>query len=124
MKQHITIEQLQELTEKQKYTLNNLWKPSLGGLYLDKDKVKCVWEDDVYGRFMFVKRETYDPLLSIGKMIEILGDDFLGIHITSTAKYQVALDIILENERLAVFQDTELCDALWKAVKYVLEVGK
>ena len=61
--------------------------------------------------------------ITIGKMIEILGDKFLGIHITTSEKYQVALDIILEDERLAVFQDTELCDALWKAVKHVLEVA-
>ncbi len=96
-KQHITKEQFMELSDEQK---GKLWDFANPKKYL-------VASDD---------RQTIYPLLSIGQMIE-----FLGINI-----------IYLENEAnwwgIKTTEDLqdiepvpELCDALWEAVKEVLE---
>ena len=120
MKQHISIEQLNDLSEKGKERLRKWWKPKEYDLYMwSEDGLgpfgthyyhDVVWccEDDVRDKDAF-------PLLSIGQMIEFLGDD-----------WNNKAQILLVTEDQVVFPNNYcgnklLCDLLWEAVKEVLE---
>ena len=84
MKQHIIVKQLKELSKKGTKRL------------LD-------WSMD--GR-------DYNPLLSIGQMIEFLGDEWFTY---------IALQNKDDLKQFMVAKNDVLCDALWQAVKEVLE---
>lgn len=102
MKQHITEEQLNELSEKGKERLRKWWKPKEYDLYMNEEgEVSSVWccEDDVTSTDM--------PLLSIGQMIEFLNE------------YG---EIYLGTVKIITWEPTqELFDVLWQSVKEVLE---
>ena len=113
MKQNITTEQLNELGEKGKKRLRKWWKPLQGDYYvfncnLDSSKPKDYASDIVHDCGAIDTRHENDddslPLLSIGEMIEFLGDSY-NQHISP----------------LAWRGDVELCDSLWEAVKEILE---
>lgn len=107
MKQHITPQQAQQITEEQFYSLF----------------------DEI------VKRKDYANFhhkkLDIGKMIEILEDKtkvkvriYPAKYGEESEKYIVKIDISvflenLENGYLKVFSGIELCDVLWESVKYM-----
>ena len=93
MKQHITKEQFDELTNKQKNVL-----------YLF-----------VGERSLRVKKGEASPYLgmpNIGTMIEFLGEQCWSI-----LRLKTELWSIHDNGGLKYFREKELCDALWEAVK-------
>lgn len=97
MKQNITKDQLNELSEK------------------GKEKIRG-WQMEPYKGTWY--EGELSPLLSIGQMIEFLGD--------------FCIDVDLSNGKLngtgyiteAREDGMELCDALWEACKEVLEDEK
>lgn len=110
MKQHITPEQLNELSKEGKKKLRTWWKPQVGDVYLSEDntiEVIFCCEDEI--------EEEVLPLLSIGQMIEYLDDsltndfviDFVGLQL----RYKNFWYPFKENLR----------DALWEATKEKLE---
>lgn len=101
MKQHITAEQLNELSEKGKKKLRK-WSQNL-------DSSFDLTEDNDNGL----------PLLSIGQMIEFLQQHHLKTDpMNMTITYSSSLlSWWFKDEK----QYRELCDALWEAVKEVLE---
>ena len=105
MKQHITLSQLNELSEKGKEKLRKWWKPEEGDMCVTNTGYEVFIGEHVdYERFQAFMADL--PLLSIGQMIE-----FLEVH---------------GNDCYTVFDiwwhmKMELCDALWEAVKEVLE---
>ena len=122
MKQHITVEQIQELTPEQQQKLMDWWKPDIGnyvfyqetdeyGEIFDREDCICNvwgWKNIIYlnhlidGGYKEILTEKATPLLDIGQMIELLGKEKSG-------------RVIMRE-----WQDNELCDALWEAVKAVL----
>lgn len=104
MKQHISKEQIKELSDKGKERLRE-WVIKSN---LSRDDSKFIYykfSNDTYG---------YLPLLSIGQMIEFLGED---IHFIRREETGWRLDT-----KYCEYEDyEELCDALWEAVKQVLE---
>lgn len=117
MKQRITAEQLNELTDKQKQKLWEWWKPELYDFGYDiKEKAPFVRSD-----LSFPKSKYDYPLLSVGQMIELLEskDDCLNI-IKRTDLEGWGYEIQLRHLKYFKFQISELCDALWQAVKEVL----
>lgn len=103
MKQHITIEQLNELTEAQKERLIE-WYISVGDY-------------------------TRTPLLSIGQMMAFLFDNTndWGMHYNDSGVfYTVYLSWTMDiaRERGSVFSSDELCDALWNTTKHLLSLIK
>lgn len=144
MKQHITIDQLNELSDKGKEKLREWWRPrelpfvivppdddSIGsGVNCYDPNWECYW--GVGHDWTVDKQEVENklPLLSIGQMIE-----FLNEHIDSSIS-SLAIDrgefhwhvYVVDSIRGAFplnndqpITAPELCDALWKAVKEVLE---
>ena len=93
MKQHITEEQLNELSEKAKDRYNHWYK--------DKGYLSKV---DDNGWFVFIP----SSLLSIGQMIEFLDD------------FHLAMDVV-KISWLPNMDFRNLCDDLWIAVKERLE---
>lgn len=124
MKRRITVEQLQELTDGKQERLLDWWKPDAGDIIinslgkLDNDVCKyividlgcdneiraCYVDDDEFITTCF--KETHLPLLSIGQMIELLGEK--GIYGFN------------ENNGDIRWKDGCLCDTLWNVVKAVL----
>lgn len=97
MKQHITLEQFDKLSTKQK---NRLLKWALNKEYVVRLPNGI---DDLLGRPYYV------PLLSIGPMIEFLDKEQIELFKSGSGW------TIDDNAYHA-----ELCDALWDAVKEVL----
>ena len=113
MKQHITAKQLNELGEKGKDRLRKWWEPEEGNWYLDEDECQMVvWccEDDV--------KETDLPLLSIGQMIEFLGEKWKDeLFVSDWADSSIGTYYLPVRK----IYEGKLCDTLWQAVKEVLE---
>jgi len=113
MKQYITPEQLNELSEKGKERL--------------RGRIHQKWQDEAEALEPMVFVTTASPqdrdlLLSIGQMIEFLDEknyleiiDYGGVNIGG---YQNKWRVECENSQIS---DNELCDALWEACKQVLE---
>jgi len=98
MKQHITKTQWEELSEKQKDIIYT-WKGYLV-MTVPKD------QEDAYGR-----------MLSIGEMIEFLGESLEDINRVLGPDGRLwSVDV----KGFPYFADYELCDALWEAVKFKL----
>lgn len=126
MKQYISIEQLNELSEKGKERLRNWWKPEMGDLYIDDYCLMVIncCEDEVGGK----ERQGYEnvvPLPSIGQMIEYLENKY---------EYTFALHIMRRHVDWKIVDETDgyfgkeiyakginIRDALWEAVKSDLE---
>lgn len=112
MKQHITPKQFDELGEK------------------GKEKY-CEWYQKVYAPFADDRVYIYEdengaseytaPPLSIGQMIEFLGDEMV-IEKEDGESWKVTVDYdFWEKWGINWHLSEELCDALWEAVKEVLE---
>ncbi len=100
MKQHITIDQLNELSLEARLKL---------------------------GKWLFSPPNTFNnelPLLSIGQMIEFLLEQDSGYFSIDTLPVHSPLDfemvLILVTDDRKTFRKPELADALWEAVKNVL----
>jgi hypothetical protein len=109
MKQHITLAELQSITESQFLKLYRLIRP--GKQITDKRII----------HFQHSKRFGFDKLLSeinIGKMIEILSNKrWLQIE---TNSFTSELEVNNKYKLNSYYRSEELCDALWEAVKEVL----
>lgn len=105
MKQHIAVDQLNELSQKQRLALRK---------YMLKDWARPMVNKK--GESIHAEIPTEDYLLSIGQMIEFLVEK-------TNHKFD---DILYEGTNWAVYygygstKRIELCDALWEAVKKVL----
>jgi len=147
MKQHITREQFNELSDKGKDRLREWWEPNYGDRYtMIELKVNgkprknqklyefTVYEDDEYGwkdpKEYCEYWITY-PLLSIGQMIEFLDEEqekgsevvtwimlSKGSHSWSVGTFG---NTFMGNNGINT-ECPELCDALWDCVKEVLEM--
>ena len=141
MKQRITIEQLNELSDTQKQKLRELWKPrdydvilyktpheSDGGVtsikishgFLDSEIVDIDSFIDGYYNI-----NDCLPLLSVCQMIEILSEILLDISIVPksllTDKKLWSITITFRKTTfMKSFEGLELCDILWQAVKEIL----
>jgi hypothetical protein len=129
VKQRISVEQLQELTEEQKQRLRELWKPQFYDVVIDNNKYDVIivfhggmmCSIDVEMQKRYTKADCL-PAMSIGQMIEILESKFPTLYIENQLPAGLR-----ESIRYRIFQqgagphygDT-LCDALWQAVKEVL----
>lgn len=133
MKQNITKTDLEQLSEKGKEKLREWWKPEDTDLYFDSDIHQ--WGCDFDGALQFdyeskkVMGNPDDgwgvvyPALSIGQMIEFLDEQDHRL-ILSKANGSVWL-VAFSNRptRDEHPSGAELCDALWEAVKEVIEAN-
>jgi|SRR3972149_466892 len=121
MKQRIDKEQVLSLTDEQKVKLRELWEPKEGDFFYFPIYGECYYGEYMggYSNEAFVPNADSLPLLSIGQMIEILHRKNLQITLEQGRDYAVSffLGFIPKEYR---FQDKELCDALWEALKEVL----
>lgn len=97
MKQHITVEQLKELPLKSKQKLQTWWDINY------KEETIILYE----------MQDGFDPILSIGQMIEFLDEHNEYEDWWEDLFYPSGKDVLPK-------YDGELCDALWEAVKEVL----
>ena len=141
MKQHITLEQFLEISEEHQNKLRDMWIPQDNDLYFTQNpqgewenKVNPVYDDGEYSCIRFDTKEVGNyankigdmyPCLTIGKMIEILENKHNG---------KIDIDFFKEGYDVRVYEETddcakvfvfnsyttELCDALWEAVKEIL----
>ncbi len=128
MKQHITTKQLNELSEKRKEKLREWWKPKEGDwvAYYEagESPVPYKYKTLIIGNNLKLekKRKNVCPLLSIGQMIEFLGDNKVKLFFTFNNDIGWAgggtrySSITLEKHG-----KDELCDVLWEAVKEALK---
>ena len=143
MRQHISIDQLNTLSPTAHEKLRAWWKPQVGDWCYAKIEhygretsraflirvINCinenVFEDGVDNTEYCdsAHKSHCTPLLSIGQMIEfLLSYGSFGMSLCETQdpeKYVWELDSI--DEWISENQNVELCDALWEAVKEVLE---
>lgn len=123
MKQHITVEQLNELSEKGKEKLRKWWKPIVGDWFDDDGYMRIIPDDETKGAF--VLNSFHTPLLSIGQMIEFLDEHYKWKKYFSMTHH--GLWSIIDGsytqplEGRCAWGKGELCDALWIGVKEVLE---
>ena len=108
MKQHITVEQFDELGNKQRQFLRDWWRPQPGDHAYFEGRYKLMIEAD--SPFVGTSDVKYYPILSIGQMIEFLEDSGHWTHNKSMVSLNLREDSI-----------TNICDTLWEAVKEVLE---
>lgn len=140
MKQRITVEQLQELSDEQKKRLREWWKPQEGDFITDGSETLSIGDvctpsktGNMYdggcgccsnnygiGNFLLIP--------NIGQMIEILNvrtttDWGIVNYNDSCQAYHVYLGYSLESasDNKKCWLENELCDALWEAVKEVLK---
>lgn len=142
MKQHITAEDLQSLTDEQKERLREWWGPKDGDWFYGthgggRNYSYCgpeqyVWvlspyevDGGVYGASLSESPpdEGALPLLSIGQCIELLGKievrGLMAVRRSTNMKWYYMAEFPLENiERFRDFP--ELADALWQAIKEAL----
>lgn len=102
MKQHITIEQLNELSEKAKKKLGKKWVlqegDKYGGYWTVDGLREGIMQMDDDGELCPQGGVWLLPLLSIGQMIEFLGNGWW-------------------TKVNSLGEINDLCDALWEAVK-------
>ena len=135
MKQHITTEQLNELSKKGKERLGKWWKPKWGDRITSIEKISSEKEIHSLGFITYYNAAGFmvefkkppfsaykdkadlSPLLSIGQMIEFLDGKSIDKHYT-------ALNIIIFEQGVGgtiLLPTEQWCDALWEAVKEKLE---
>jgi hypothetical protein len=130
MKQRITVDDLQQLTDEQKQRLKEWWKPGFGVVFclMDNDK-KDVPEQAMDGSWLIVfggNKINALPLLNCGQMIELLENN--EISIGGSQFYDKEKDKVYNGYSVRAWFDNnvieyraiELADALWQAVKQVL----
>jgi hypothetical protein len=111
MKQRISIEQLQELTEEQQHRLREWWKPEFGDMLVMPPHTTIEVIDEELFKILQRVKLDYNPalpLLSIGQLIELLN----GLDLDGETEQSINDGIMWINDNL--------CDALWSAVKKVL----
>ncbi len=117
MKQGIFIEQLEQLTEKEKQVLKEYSKTFVSELEYHETGVR-IWEaaggqSGAYYQGL--------PLLNIGQMIEFIEQDTdIFLHIYWDWPWIVCLEKHDAENNHKDFRGEELCDCLWEAVKYIL----
>ncbi len=102
MKQNITVDQLNELSDKGGERLREWWKEEPGDI-------------THYDKYLY-------PLLSIGRMIGFLNEHikFSSVEWEGIRGYWFGLTIKNGKQRF-YRKSNEICDSLWEAVKEVLE---
>lgn len=125
MKQHITTKQLNELSEKGKEKLRKWWQPKMGESAYNTEAKKRVVIDAYHESMVAAHGKAYWyvflPLLSIGQMIEFLGDNKIKLFFVFSKQLgwknngTHTSSITLEKHG-----KEKLCDVLWEAVKEVL----
>lgn len=124
MKQRITIEQLNELTEEQMQQLREWWKPNRGDMFFYPERnlvllVEAASDDGIESAGNLIKKLACLPLLSIGQMIEFLDPD--GCTIFAFCNMIAAEPLVYEaSVNGEQFYGANMCDALWEAVKQIL----
>ena len=127
MKQVITAEQLQELSEEQKERLRDWWEVQEGdrffakGLWEDiagKSGPGCVENFDCEG--LSYKKENCLPLLSVGQCIELLHGKFAETISIEYSKHWDQWFVSSDRTDEPETEAGEIIDALWEAVKAVL----
>jgi len=108
MKQHITVEQFDELGNKQRQLLRDWWRLRPGDHAYFEGRYKVMIEADT--PFVGTSGVKYYPLLSIGQMIEFLEDSGHWLHNKSMVSLNLREDSVVN-----------ICDTLWDAVKKELE---
>lgn len=145
MKQRISVEDLQQLTEEQKERLREWWKPQEGDWFFGthgggRNHQYCgpeqyVWilspyqvDSGVYGASLEESPpdEGALPLLSIGQLIELLDEKDCGrweMRCSKAKCWHIASNNLYEPDFVVTDNGhdfDELIDALWEAVKQVL----
>ena len=124
MKQHITTEQINGLSKKGQGRLRRWWKPRDGDWYAHSSH-RAWFTMLAHGAAKLEKNDNL-PLLSIGQIIEFL-DDTTGENFRTVGSKDVSQRSIGSpwHHWFTIHwnEDMELCDALWEAVKEVLEEG-
>lgn len=127
MKQHVTVEQVNQLSEKGKNSLREWWKPIEGDFFMRINPVDAsIQVETTYSSW----NDRYEdnnpdnlsfPLLSIGQMIEFL--DHHAVKNWQIALHKPLYDINYPDSKVSPdFEDFDnLCDALWDVVKEILE---
>jgi hypothetical protein len=128
MKQHITIDQLNELSDKGKERLREWWRPVAGDCVyeISFDMVDFTTEDceGMWPQLSIIlsDKQRHLPLLSIGQMIEFLVGTY-GKRVDMDQVKDCSRDTsewIVEAKHMS-YHAEELCDALWESVKEILE---
>lgn len=123
MKQNITVDDLNQLSEKGKKSLRNWWKPQEGDLCYRPDQPRrSIWlnpDGDIKGVKDFFL--PIYPLLSIGQMIEFLGKRWIEYirYVYDPKNELYKLEDSFDDIYIPNYE--KLCDELWEAVKEVLE---
>lgn len=108
MKQHISVEQLQQLTEEQQQRLRELWKPKRFDVSYDGENARSLNFGD------YNANKTESPLLNIGQMIELL-------RMKSPDKLKdIFFYMAYEIEDDEIQNVDDICDQLWEAIKSIL----
>jgi hypothetical protein len=112
MKQRISVEDLNQLSEEQKQRLRELWKPRNHDVYVYgyHDTVNQITDAT-----KFLGKNNALPVLGIGQMIELLYSIPNAHTLVDVCDSFDAYGGIIINEPV-----NNLCDALWSAVKEVL----
>ncbi len=128
MKQHITVGQLNELSEKGRVQFRKyFWKIYERDLLIYGDykcsELKGNYVIFSYGMIPADEERFGYKLLSIGQMIKFLDEKWDFINISrwhqEGKKYRWGITNTTHKKR---WGSVELCDALWKAVKEVLDI--
>lgn len=133
MKQHITVDQLNELTADQKDRLRKWWRPLEYDLAVVNGCVRCCYDDGEYNCFAVKSKEFGRdhgcnitgpalPLLSAGQCIQLIKykvDDWGMTYMDTTCDWCVYLGPY-ESDHKRCWGADELIDGLWRVVKEVL----
>jgi hypothetical protein len=127
MKQHITAEQLKEYdhdcwTNQQ---IKKTFETKSLDDYLEQRESEWLMSNkkvnwDRWHQVADDWKDKTSKVITIGKMIEVLGTNLKGINTPNSASKYSGIFLTAKWERVEFKADC-LCDALWKAVKYVLE---
>jgi hypothetical protein len=136
MKQHLSPEQVLSLTPEAQQRLREWWKPCEGDAMLFKDEVCYFGKMNDEGRIRpigyrnwVLRKEEVLPLLSVGQCVELLTKQYFSRRLTWMERVAARVDGFTELQ--AVWrvgapsyhkQAADLIDALFVAVKAVLEV--
>jgi hypothetical protein len=134
MKRRITVDQLNDLTEEQKHRLDNCYKPNNGDtvyhIAMKKNLIVNNYNEitGIFNTIEECKTKGYGiewclPLLDIHQMIELLTakEGFPNLYISNYPGVSTWGLTYICNPNIEVeTEPTELCDALWSAVKQVL----
>jgi hypothetical protein len=115
VKQNISIENINKLTDKQKEKMRELWEPKYGDIITStiSNFVMTLKNSITFDK------SYYLPLLSIGQMIEILEKHNILFSITNMCINPFygkrGYAVTLTNKKKH-YNSEELCDALWNAI--------